>query len=56
MRLYTNAGIARVTYEGYLPGVEVSWYYEDGIANVVLQAKVVREMVLRLTILLERIA
>ena len=43
LQLYTNVGMTRVTYEGNLPGVGVSWYYEDIIANMVSQAKAVRE-------------
>ena len=43
LQLYTNTGMARVTYEGDLPGVGGLWYYTGGIANVVSQAKTVRE-------------
>ena len=43
LRLYTNAGMARVTHTGDMPRLGVCWYYEDGIANVVFQAKAVRE-------------
>ena len=54
LQLYTNAGMAKVIYEGDMPELGVCWYYEDGIANVVSQAKAAREIVLRLIILLER--
>lgn len=43
LQLYTNAGMAKVIYEGDMPELGVCWYYEDGIANVVSQAKTVRE-------------
>ena len=43
LQLYTNTGMAKVMYEGDMPGLGVCWYYEDGIANVVSQAKAVRE-------------
>ena len=35
LRLYTNAGMAKVMHEGDIPGVGVCWYYADGIANVI---------------------
>ena len=39
LRLYTNAGMALVDHEGDMPGVGVVWYYADGIADVISQAK-----------------
>ena len=43
LQLYTNTGMAKVMYEGDMPGLGVCWYYENGIANMVSQAKAVRE-------------
>ena len=43
LQLYTNTGMTRVTWEGNLSGVVVSWWYKDDIVNGVPQAKAVRE-------------
>ena len=32
-----------MNYKGNTPGLGLSWYYEDGIANVVFQTKAVRK-------------
>ena len=43
LRLYTSDGMTRVIHEGDMPGVGVVQCYADGIANVISQAKAVRE-------------
>ena len=54
LRLYTNAGMVRMTWEGDIPGMGVLWSYKMILLMWCPKQKILEKMALRLTIQLER--